>query len=273
MYAEQRLSLGHFWGTAAHHLAVVSRIWTICTSIGGNFELIQDSIKSMHAHLPGPSLYSESVLGKLFGAKASVTKAGIESFNVTAGINSSEGAAGISGFTAGIKEKSDFRLRPDAKLAQDDIRSNDKSTVEIGEKLSRSKFEQELKVALITQQTLKQELDPKPTKNKRSKKETSKAVKKSESTREYDYSNVENSNDSLKSFHDGLSELHSLADLQGFLNDETARRKRERRACMSKKLDQDQWKALKKQVIASFNNKLPNKSIKLCRKLLRNAFA
>ena len=142
-----------------------------------------------------------------------------------------------------------------------------------GEKLSRSKFEQELKVALITQQTLKQELDHKPTKNKRSKKETSKAVKKSESTREYDYSNVENSNDALKSFHDGLSELHSLADLQGFLNEETARRKRERRACMSKKLDQDEWKALKKQVIASFNNKLPNKSIKLCRKLLRNAFA
>jgi len=264
VYAEQRLSLGHFWGTAAHHLAVVSRIWTICTSIGGNFELIQDSIKSMHAHLPGPSLYSESVLGKLFGAKASVTKAGIESFNMTAGLISSE--AGISGFTAGIKEKSDFRLRQDAKLAQDDIRSNDKSTVEIGEKLSRSIFEQELKVAMITQQTLKQELDPKPTKNKRSKKETSKAVNKSEST-------VENSNDAQKSFHDGLSELHSLADLQGFLNEETARRKRERRACMSKKLDQDQWKALKKQVIASFNNKLPNKSIKFCRKLLRNAFA
>ena len=75
------------------------------------------------------------MLGKLFGAKASVTKAGIESFNVTAGINSSEGAAGISGFTAGIKEKSDFRLRQDAKLAQDDIRSNDKSTVEIGRRL------------------------------------------------------------------------------------------------------------------------------------------
>ena len=73
------------------------------------------------------------MLGKLFGAKASVTKAGIESFNVTAGLNSSE--AGISGFTAGIKEKSDFRLRQDAKLAQDDIRSNDKSTVEIGRRL------------------------------------------------------------------------------------------------------------------------------------------
>ena len=63
------------------------------------------------------------MLGKLFGAKASVTKAGIESFNVTAGLNSSE--AGISGFTAG----------QDAKLAQDEIRSNDKSTVEIGRRL------------------------------------------------------------------------------------------------------------------------------------------
>ena len=75
------------------------------------------------------------MLEKLFGAKSSVTKAEIESSNVTAGINTSEAAAGISGLTAGIKEKSDFRLRPDAKLAQDDIRSNDKSTVEIGRRL------------------------------------------------------------------------------------------------------------------------------------------
>jgi len=70
---------------------------------------------------------------------------------------------------------------------------------------------------------------------------------------------------------DVLGEIHSLNDLKAFIEKETEVRKTAKKTSFTRKLNQEQWKALKKEVLKSWNPSLPNKSIKLCRKIIRNA--
>jgi len=70
---------------------------------------------------------------------------------------------------------------------------------------------------------------------------------------------------------DELSQIHSLDELKEFLEKETKTRKVSKKTSFTRKLNQDQWKAVKKEVQGQMNPKLPNKSIKICRKLIRNA--
>jgi len=70
---------------------------------------------------------------------------------------------------------------------------------------------------------------------------------------------------------DELSQIHSLDELKEFLKKETKSRKVSKKTSFTRKLNQDQWKAVKKEVQGQMNPKLPNKSIKLCRKLIRKA--
>merc|ERR1712098_539133 len=70
---------------------------------------------------------------------------------------------------------------------------------------------------------------------------------------------------------DVLSYIHSLNDLKLFIEKETEVRKTSKKTSFTRKLNQDQWKAVKKEVLKTMNPSLPNKSIKLCRKIIRNA--
>merc|ERR1712029_789368 len=70
---------------------------------------------------------------------------------------------------------------------------------------------------------------------------------------------------------DVLGEIHSLNDLKAFIEKETEVRKTTKKTSFTRKLNQEQWKALKKEVLKSWNPSLPNKSIKLSRKIIRNA--
>merc|ERR1712029_617525 len=70
---------------------------------------------------------------------------------------------------------------------------------------------------------------------------------------------------------DVLSDIHSLDDLKLFIEKETEVRKTSKKTSFTRKLNQDQWKAVKKEVLKTMNPSLPNKSIKLCRKIIRNA--
>ena len=70
---------------------------------------------------------------------------------------------------------------------------------------------------------------------------------------------------------DDLSQIHSLDELKEFLKKESEKRKVSKKTSFSRKLNQDQWKAVKKEVLVNMNPKLPNKSIKLCRKIIRTA--
>lgn len=72
---------------------------------------------------------------------------------------------------------------------------------------------------------------------------------------------------------DAFSDLHSLDQLGAFLKQESKMRKVMRKNCITAKLRQEEWKAVKTEVLKSMNERVPNKSIKLCRKILRKAIA
>jgi len=70
---------------------------------------------------------------------------------------------------------------------------------------------------------------------------------------------------------DELSQIHSLDEIKEFMKKETENRRVSKKTSFTRKLNQDQWKAVKKEVLGNMNPKLPNKSIKLCRKIIRLA--
>ena len=75
----------------------------------------------------------------------------------------------------------------------------------------------------------------------------------------------------LKTKTDVFSDLHSLDQLGAFLKQETKMRKVSKRTCITAKLKQEEWKELKAEVVKAMNERVPNKSLKLCRKILRKA--
>jgi len=78
----------------------------------------------------------------------------------------------------------------------------------------------------------------------------------------------ENKSDKVK---DVLSEIHSLDELKTFLETESKSRKISRKTCFTASLKQDVWKKTKSEVLKAFNEKTPNKSMKVCRRMLRSA--
>jgi len=89
--------------------------------------------------------------------------------------------------------------------------------------------------------------------------------KKVVSHQEKDTNNTETSDG------DSLAEIHSIEQMKLFLAAETESRKSNRKSSLTAKLKQDEWKALKKDVLANCIPTKPNKSLKLCRKLIRTA--
>jgi len=70
---------------------------------------------------------------------------------------------------------------------------------------------------------------------------------------------------------DILSELHSLEQLKDFFTSESEARKVSRKSSFTRKLNQSEWKLLKKEVLSNFIATKPNKSLKSSRKLIRDA--
>merc|ERR1719270_1992052 len=82
---------------------------------------------------------------------------------------------------------------------------------------------------------------------------------------------IETISNSQESKKDALNDIHSVEQLKNFLKHETDTRKVSKKTCFTKKLSQEEWKAVKKEVILNLNPSVPNKSIKMCRKIIRNA--
>jgi len=70
-----------------------------------------------------------------------------------------------------------------------------------------------------------------------------------------------------------LNDIHSFEDLKEFLSKETVKRKVCRKLSLTRSLNQEDWKKLKKSLLENFNHKIPNKSLKLSRKSIRDALA
>ena len=82
---------------------------------------------------------------------------------------------------------------------------------------------------------------------------------------------TESKNSDQTTTKDVLSEIHGFEQLKDFLKSESESRRVSRKSSFSHKLSQESWKLLKKDVLSNFNATKPNKSLKLCRKLIRNA--
>ena len=70
---------------------------------------------------------------------------------------------------------------------------------------------------------------------------------------------------------DCLTDIHSIEEFKKFLSEESDLRKTSKKNSFTRKLSQDQWKALKKEILSNLNPVIPNKSVKLCRKLIRKS--
>jgi len=68
-----------------------------------------------------------------------------------------------------------------------------------------------------------------------------------------------------------LFDFKSIEDVNNFLESQSKLRKINRKESVTRKLSQDEWKSLKRNVLAGLNPNVPNKSIKLSRQLLRQA--
>ena len=70
---------------------------------------------------------------------------------------------------------------------------------------------------------------------------------------------------------DCLSDIHSIEDFKKFIIEESNLRKTCKKTSLTRKLSQSEWKMLKKEVLCNLNPVIPNKSIKLCRKMIRKS--
>lgn len=70
---------------------------------------------------------------------------------------------------------------------------------------------------------------------------------------------------------DCLSGIHSIEGFKKFILEESDLRKTSKKTSFTRKLSQNQWKELKKEVLRNLNPVIPNKSIKLCRKMIRKS--
>lgn len=70
---------------------------------------------------------------------------------------------------------------------------------------------------------------------------------------------------------DCLTDIHSIEEFKKFLSEESDLRKTSKKNSFTRKLSQDQWNTLKKEILSNLNPVIPNKSVKLCRKLIRKS--
>ena len=88
--------------------------------------------------------------------------------------------------------------------------------------------------------------------------------------RKNEAADISNSTESTTT-KDILSDIHSIDQLKDFLKSEAESRKVSRKSSFTHKLSQDEWKSMRKEVLTNLMPTKPNKSLKLCRKLIRNA--
>jgi len=228
----QRLNLGHFWGVSAQNLAVVGRIWIVCRHMLLGVQLCYKGIVRLLDDIPGDSSSSTKMPEDLF---AFMPEDLVEQVKLVE--------------TDIIEQESKTEVNRETVTVDDflDIGEPVKREVEtssyIGEEIKRPNVESKINLVAL---------------NKRRKIESSSSPYDSD---KYDKSVSK----------DVLSELHSFEQLKDFLESETEARKVQRKNCFTRKLNQSEWKLLKKEVLSNFIATKPNKSLKFSRKLIRNA--
>jgi len=243
LLAIQRLSLGHFWGVATHKLACVARIWVLGRHL---LQLISSIFRMLRNDVA-------NLLSGMISKFMELIPMGLDTFlpvDILAGTDESV----VPVIDSCENKVVDLESFLDIGVP---IRRNDKTVVKlVGNNIVPTKLEDKLegKSDKFVGTDLK-------SLNKARKKQLASKTEQSNL-------NEEGISTLMKS--DGLSDIHSIADLKLFLIHETATRKISKKSCLTRNLSQDSWKKLKVEVLKNINEKIPNKTIKTCRKLIRN---
>ena len=221
--AFQRISLGHFWGTAAHQLGMVGRLWSIARHLILTIHEAFSPLRALVTLLPGDEngkfLLPETL--KLFLPEdCNLVKHGISNKDLEEDALDVEGQKSVDSFLDLGVPVQRSKMEASRVEAKDQFPSNEIEREELPEG-------QAAEVCVAVQ----------------------------------------------KIKIDVFSDLHSLDQLRSFLKQETKMRKVSKKTCVTAKLKQEEWKSLKTEVLKAMNEKIPNKSLKLCRKILRKALA
>jgi len=255
--ALSRFQLGHIWYVGALRLAIASRVWSLCIDMKKHVDEVLSALHTLSINIPvGTGLYSPEILYKIFITDQSeplseeeitfmseiATKVENESFDMGVKIERPE--------LASISKKEDSKtsnvLKKKPKIK---VENNSFDNVKI------EKINEEANEVI--------DLEMEDNKNhiksniKVEKPKDILPVKKKKNEVNVDISFIKN--------------LHTFEELKCFIDEESKQRKISRRESRTRKLGQEDWKKLKTNLISSFKPNLPNKSIKLSRKLIRQA--
>jgi hypothetical protein len=258
----QRLNLGHFWNVAAYELAVISRLWAVARHILTCVNDVYKIIANVSKHFPDKNLSGpKSALPKSLdqylpedeikpslksAAESSVSKLG--SISLVSENNSNDQLVAKSCYDLGVPVKRNELMNPPS-ASSSSIVGPSKEVVNIDTLTSKNRKRKKAMKNAVLPNVLS------PVDN------VSKCVTKAGKE-------VANNNDGkLKKV---LKEIRCLDALKLFLNSESSARKTSRKTSISRKLDQESWKKLKREVLQNINTNKPNKSLKMGKMLIKS---
>jgi len=264
----QRLNLGHFWGVAAQNLAIVGRVWAVCRNLLMWVQICYQDMSQLLAELPSEdktvkmpenlfSFMPEDLVQQV--EKTSI----VDTKEVKSKAESNENIVTVDSFLdigepvkrevkSNINEDQKKKPIKDTTYNLAALNKKRKNVLAIGEPVER-----EMKCPLGDDQ------------EKRPARDNNLNLTALNKKRKMEVPKIDNSEKSTS--RDVLSDIHSLEQLKDFLKSESESRKVSRKTSFSHKINQESWKLLKKDVLSNFNSTKPNKSLKLCRRLILNA--
>jgi len=250
VHASRRVTLSHEVHAAILRLSISGRIWVVAKFLLKHMATVMEGLYGCSQRIPiGKNFYCEEDLGRIFSgytdqkSTVTLTEEVIESFEVGCKVSRSY-----------IDEE---KLRQDSlvesfgwseKVSESDHRKENRS-------LKKSKILESLSFSGMVAESDKKESKAVKLPNKEINK-----IKESK-----------NNYEEIDSAIIALYNLKTLDDLKSFLESETQKRKVNRKAALTRKLSQDQWKDLKRRVLSNIKPNLPKTSIKQGRKLIKEA--
>lgn len=272
----QRLNLGHFWNVAAHELAVVARIWALARHLLTNVNEVYQILVLVSFNFPesgGAMLELPQDLTQFIAADAksgdktltclepiaSITPGSSGDFCIGEPVQRTVSNPGLHEFDIGVsikREQADCLLgkekagkldefyRKSAKCDKDTKDSltsiNKKMKKEV--KAAENLLQPPLKVNVANNIVLMQ-----PSQKDKVKREIDTSCKM----------------DTI------LTDITDINSLKTFIEHENVARKTSRKTALSRKLNQECWRELKKEILSNINASKPKKSIKIGKRLIK----
>merc|ERR1719233_2285854 len=266
----QRLNLGHFWGVAAQNLAIVGRVWAVCRNLLMGVQICYHDMFRLLTELQSEDKTVEmpenlfSFMPEDLVLQVEQTSI-VDTNKVKSNVESNEDSVTVDSFLdigEPVKREMKSSINEDLKK-----RPNTDTTFNLAALNKKRKND-----FVDDGEPVNREMNCSPgDQEKRPVKDKNLNLAVMNKRRKMEVSNIDSSDSDKSTLRDLLSDVHSLEQLKDFLKSESESRKVSRKTSFSHKINQESWKLLKKEVLANFISTKPKKSLKLCRRLIRNA--